>query len=81
MYRKKSITLVIPAHNEERLIGPTLEGVPETIDRVYVVDDASQDSTCEVVLRYAKRDPRVVLLRHEVNRGVGAAIILSLIHI
>lgn len=75
MYSGKSISLVIPAHNEERLIGPTLEGVPETIDRVYVVDDASQDSTCEVVQRHADRDPRVVLLRHEVNKGVGAAII------
>ena len=75
MYREKSISLVIPAHNEERLIGPTLEGVPETIDRVYVVDDASQDNTCGVVQRYAERDPRVVLLRHEVNKGVGAAII------
>ena len=75
MYGGKSISLVIPAHNEERLIGPTLEGVPETIDRVYVVDDASQDSTCEVVQRYAERDSRVVLLRHEVNKGVGAAII------
>ena len=75
MYGGKSISLVIPAHNEERLIGPTLDGVPETIDRVYVVDDASQDSTCEVVQRHADRDPRVVLLRHEVNKGVGAAII------
>ena len=75
MYSEKSISLVIPAHNEERLIGPTLEGVPETIDRVYVVDDASQDNTCEVVKRYAERDRRVVLLRHEVNKGVGAAII------
>ena len=65
---------MIPAHNE-RLIGPTLEGVPETIDRVYVVDDASQDNTCEVVKRYAERDRRVVLLRHEVSKGVGAAIV------
>ncbi len=75
MYGEKRISLVIPAHNEERLIGPTLEGVPKTIDRVYVVDDASQDSTCQVVQQHAERDPRVVLLRHEVNKGVGAAII------
>lgn len=75
MYKDKSISLVIPAHNEERLIGPTLEGVPDTIDRVYVIDDASQDTTCEVVQRHAERDPRVVLIRHEVNKGVGAAII------
>ena len=75
MFGEKKISLVIPAHNEERLIVPTLESVPETIDRIYVIDDASQDSTCEVVGRHAERDPRVVLLRHEVNKGVGAAII------
>ncbi len=75
MYKDKKISLVIPAHNEERLIRPTLEGVPDTIDRVYVIDDASQDSTCEVVERFAEEDGRVVLLRHEVNKGVGAAII------
>jgi glycosyltransferase involved in cell wall biosynthesis len=75
VYKDKKISLVIPAHNEERLIGPTLEGVPETIDRVYVIDDASQDSTCEVVEKYALIDPRIELIRHEVNKGVGAAII------
>jgi glycosyltransferase involved in cell wall biosynthesis len=75
VYKNKKISLVIPAHNEERLIGPTLEGVPETIDRVYVIDDASQDSTCEVVEKYASIDPRIELIRHEVNKGVGAAII------
>ncbi len=75
MYKNKKISLVIPAHNEERLIVPTLEGVPETIDRVYVIDDASQDSTCAVVEGYAEKDARVVLLRHEKNKGVGAAII------
>jgi glycosyltransferase involved in cell wall biosynthesis len=75
VYKNKKISLVIPAHNEERLIVPTLEGVPETIDRVYVIDDASQDSTCAVVEGYAEKDARVVLLRHEKNKGVGAAII------
>jgi len=45
VYKGKKIALVIPAHNEERLMGATLDGVPETIDRVYVVDDASQDQT------------------------------------
>ena len=43
MYKEFRISLVIPAHNEERLIRPTLESVPDVIDRVYVVDDASQD--------------------------------------
>ena len=75
MFREKKIALVIPARNEERLIGPTLEGVPQTIDRVYVIDDGSQDSTAEIVTEFGAADPRVKLVQHEVNRGVGQAII------
>ena len=75
MYKGKKIALVIPAHNEERLIGPTLERAPETIDRIYVVDDESQDQTADIVRKYAEIDPRVELIQHEKNKGVGAAII------
>ena len=49
MYKKLKVALVIPAHNEERLIVPTLENVPKTIDKVYVMDDASTDKTAEIV--------------------------------
>jgi glycosyltransferase involved in cell wall biosynthesis len=75
VYKGKKIALVIPAHNEERLIGATLERAPETIDRIYVVDDASQDQTADIVRKYAEIDPRVELIQHEKNKGVGAAII------
>lgn len=75
MYRDKKIALVIPAYREERLIGATLQGVPALFDRVYVVDDASPDGQCGVVERHAQADTRVQLLRHEKNRGPGAAII------
>lgn len=75
MYQGKKISLVIPARNEERLIGPTLEGATETIDRVYVIDDGSTDDTAEVVRKYASIDPRVELIQHEQNLGVGQAII------
>jgi len=75
VHKGKKIALTIPAHNEERLIGPTLERVPETVDRIYVVDDGSTDKTCEIVKKYAAIDPRVELLVHEGNKGVGQAII------
>src|SRR4051812_9796720 len=75
MYRDHKISLVIPAYREERLIGRTLEAIPSLFDRIYVVDDASPDGQNEVVLARAKVDPRVCLLRHEKNRGPGAAII------
>ena len=67
--------MTTPALNEERLIGPTLESVPETIDRIYVVDDGSTDRTREIVEQYAAADPRIELIVHAENRGVGGAII------
>ena len=75
MYKDNKIALVIPALNEERLIGATLEAVPETIDRIYVIDDGSEDQTAEIVRKRGEIDPRVELLRHQKNQGVGAAII------
>jgi glycosyltransferase involved in cell wall biosynthesis len=75
MYKDRKISLVIPAYREEKLIRPTLENVPQLIDRVYVVDDRSPDNQNEVILDCAKRDPRIVLLKHEVNQGPGGAII------
>ena len=75
MYREKTVGLVIPAFNEEILIGPTLEKVPELIDRVFVVDDCSTDTTCSIVEGLAEQDPRISLIRHEKNKGPGGAII------
>lgn len=75
MYRDKKIALVIPAHNEEKLIKPTLESVPEIIDKIYVVDDKSTDNQNEVVKECARKDHRVHLIVHEKNQGPGGAII------
>lgn len=75
MYRDHRISLVIPAHNEERLIRPTLENVPPVIDRVFVTDDASADNTAGVIQEIAAKDQRIELIRHQTNRGVGQGII------
>ena len=75
MYRDKTVGLVIPAFNEEILIGPTLEKVPDLIDRVFVVDDCSTDDTCSIVEEMALEDPRITLINHQVNKGPGGAII------
>src|SRR5215218_1798819 len=69
----KRVAVVVPAHDEERLIGTTLTGIPEFVDRILVVDDASTDGTAAAVRSSA--DLRVELVAREQNGGVGAAIV------
>ena len=75
MYRGKRISLVIPAYNEEKLIKPTLENVPEIVDRIYVIDDCSVDDQCKVIMQCAEDDERIELIKHKENQGPGGAII------
>jgi len=73
MLEGKRVAVVVPAHDEEALIGPTIAGIPAFVDRIFVVDDASTDATVERVA--AVDDPRVTLIRHDRNEGVGASIV------
>lgn len=73
MYKGLSIAVVVPAHNEESLIGGTVTSIPDLVDQVIVVDDASTDATGEKAA--ATGDPRVEVIRHEQNKGVGGAIL------
>jgi len=75
MYRGMKVAAIVPARNEERLIGRTIWPVPESVDTIYVIDDGSKDKTKLMVEHYAKFDYRIRLIRHRTNRGVGAAII------
>jgi glycosyltransferase involved in cell wall biosynthesis len=69
----KRVGVVVPAHDEESLIAGVVAAIPEFVDRVYVVDDASTDATGERARDGG--DPRVEVIRHDRNEGVGAAIV------
>lgn len=73
MYKGKRVGVVIPAYNEEDLLEPTIKGIPEFVDRIYIVDDASTDATPQIIKSFA--EPRICALYHQENRGVGAAIV------
>ncbi len=71
----KGLTVVIPAYNEEKgirgVVDRILAALKETSvpHEIIVVDDGSRDHTVE-----ALREMPVTVLRHEINRGYGAAI-------
>ncbi len=73
MLAGKRVAVVVPAYDEAELLPRTLAGIPDLVDRVYVVDDASRDGTAASAR--ALGDPRVEVIVHERNRGVGAAIV------
>jgi len=62
------VVVVVPAFDEEARIERVLATMPAFVDGVCVVDDASRDSTSTIASRHA------TVIRHETNRGVGAAI-------
>ena len=73
--RRYRIAAVIPAFRVEREIQSVLRGLPSYLKHIIVVDDASPDRTSELVRVLARRDPRLVLIRHERNQGVGGAMV------
>ncbi|UCG03438.1 MAG: glycosyltransferase family 2 protein [Candidatus Heimdallarchaeota archaeon] len=75
MYRDHTIAVVIPAYNEEKLIGKTISKVPSFVDKIIVVDDASVDRTGGVAYSFkSKFGDKLVVVRHRRNQGVGGAI-------
>lgn len=70
-----ALSIVIPAYNEEKILGKVLEDIEEIISQngydaeIIVVDDASEDKTAEIA-----RAKGVNVLQHAKNRGYGAAL-------
>jgi glycosyltransferase involved in cell wall biosynthesis len=74
MYKDKTLCVVIPAFNESTQIGGVIETMPDYVDWVIIVDDASTDDIVTVVSQYQQHDSRLVLLRHDINQGCGGAL-------
>lgn len=75
MYKGAIVAAVVPAYNEALMITQVIDTMPEYVDHIVIVDDHSPDNTSEIV--QSSTDPRVTLIRHEANQGVGGAVITA----
>ena len=69
------VAAVVPAYNVAAELGDVLRQMPVIFRTIVVVDDASRDATAAVAERYAQIDPRILVVHHEHNRGVGGAMV------
>lgn len=73
--KKTKISVIIPIYNMEKYLGECLDTVIEqTLKEIEIicVNDGSTDKSEEIILEYAKKDSRIVLISKE-NEGVGKA--------
>lgn len=81
-----AVSIIIPAYNEEKGIGPVLVRLLAVMDgsglayEVLVVNDGSRDDTAGVTGRVAAEHERLTLLQHRHNRGYGAALKTGIRH-
>ena len=80
---RPTLTVIVPLYNERATVAESLGRVLEAAPpdkQVIVVDDGSTDGSIEAVETFVVDHPDVTLLRHEANRGKGAAIRTAIRH-
>lgn len=77
----RSLSIVVPAYNEQSRLPETIRQIQEYLSRtqwafheILIVDDGSSDKTAEVADSFAKADSNVRVLRNPGNRGKGYSV-------
>jgi glycosyltransferase involved in cell wall biosynthesis len=70
-----AIAVVIPCYNVAAHIAQVVQGLPAYISWIIAVDDCSRDDTASILEQLQTENPQLVYLRHEVNQGVGGAML------
>jgi glycosyltransferase involved in cell wall biosynthesis len=68
------MAVVIPSYKVTNHILEVLAGIGPEVEKIYVIDDACPENSGEFVTKHNK-DKRVQVIRHEVNLGVGGAVV------
>lgn len=79
---KTAVSVIVPAYNEGVALGPNLKALAAYLDgyrerfdfEIVIVDDGSRDETLAIAERFAREREDTVVLRHDRNRGLGAAL-------
>ena len=74
-FSEYNIVVIIPAYRVERELGGVLSSIPSYVRHIVVVNDASPDGTGQVINAACNRDPRISVVTHTTNQGVGGAMI------
>ncbi|MBQ8704059.1 MAG: glycosyltransferase family 2 protein [Bacteroidales bacterium] len=73
MYNQQKIAVAIPCYKVEQHLEQVLDGIPDFVDAILLVDDCSPDGTPALVDRLASASGRITALHHDRNQGVGGA--------
>lgn len=79
VFRKTSLSVVVPCYNEARTLESCIRRLLDIQDEdlsleIILVDDKSEDASLTIADSLAAERPEIVVLRHERNRGKGAAL-------
>jgi putative flippase GtrA len=81
LHGRSSLSVVLPAYNEEEVIASTIVTVLDVLNswpidsEILVVNDGSVDRTGEIIAELARIHPQVHLINHASNQGYGAALV------
>lgn len=70
------VSVIMPCYNSERYVAKSIDSVIQqsySSWELIIVDDCSQDSTMEILEEYAKKDPRIKVLKNCVNSGAAVS--------
>ncbi len=69
------VAVIVPCYGVRDHIRAVLDGIGPEVSRIYCVEDACPESSGEIIEQAAAKDERIVLLRHQENKGVGGAVV------
>ncbi len=75
MYKNKIIGVVIPTYRAKKHIHKVIDGIPEWIDHIIIVDDCCPDKCGHLVKKSYHDESKIHVVFHEINKGVGGATI------